>query len=117
MLGVAEDMADSVETAMLPNKICKSIRNDMGEPQNDESVEADSEEESDASFRNLGEDDSVSITVVRKNAPEKSETIVNRAGAKQPLQGEKKKSFASLFIGNKQRSKESLSKRLRWERD
>ena len=117
MLGVAEDMANSVETAMLPNKICKSTRNDMGEPQNDESVEAESEEESDASFRNLGEDDSVSITVVRKNAPEKSETIVNRAGAKQPLQGEKRNPLLVSLLGISKEVKESLSKRLRWDRD
>ena len=107
-------MADSFEAAMLPIEIGSSggipneTKADLVDPLEDVSEGEESEEESEAASRTLGEEDSDCTPGARQNAQEDdttvqsntSDSVYDRAVVKHS-QGVKRCSFSSLFAGNR----------------
>ncbi|GFS40188.1 hypothetical protein Acr_00g0067010 [Actinidia rufa] len=87
---LVEAMADRVDAAMLHIEICPSgvrlnkTKADLKEPLEYVSNREDSEEESDAVSRTLGDDDLDNTLCVRQNASKKDEIVDDRAGLKLP---------------------------------
>ena len=76
-----------------------NTKEDLEELLEEDSDEVESGKETEASLRTLGEDDSDCTPGVWQKTSEKTETVVNRDGYKQPPQVVKK-TYASLFVGN-----------------
>ncbi|GFY97543.1 hypothetical protein Acr_12g0000840 [Actinidia rufa] len=90
------------------NEMCEDKGATSGHRSEEESEEETEEETIEANESiTLGEEDSVSPQSVRCNVPEKTEQIQGRQESPESNQGERKRTYASLLIGNNQRKEGS----------